>query len=80
MNLNALRGRLDKLERGRPDTPLVCWSNLFCPLDEIQPDASGIDWIALRTSTGRPTPCPIEEAIRRAGEIVPALPPGKPIV
>jgi hypothetical protein len=69
----SIKSRLDRLERGTKEeaaVPSICWDNLYCPLDEIQPDDSGIDWRALRTtSTGYSREaCPIEARIRKAVE------------
>jgi len=70
----GMKSRLDRLERGQPDgpaIPLICWANLHCPLEDIQPDRSGIDWLAIRTKPSEPwsaETCPIEIAIRAIGQ------------
>lgn len=49
--MSSLRSRLDRLERSAP-LPALNWNNFAAThLDEIVPDASGIDWPALSERT-----------------------------
>jgi hypothetical protein len=64
--MSRLRTRLERLERLQPAAGTINWDNLLArSLEEIVPDGI-VDWYELFRDDN--ATCPIEEAIRRAGQ------------